>query len=229
LIIALALAASLPGALPSQQETPSAAKLRFTVFSPGQIAGLSYAAVAKPALKISPLIFFPNSRSPVYDYAGPMPLQFMDEKSGEIVASVDVPAEIQEPLLVFFPLQRPSDRGLRFHVYVHDDAKTRHGAGGLAVLNFSGLALSGTLDHTHVEWQDGYYGPYAVGASAAMQLSTLFRARKIQSYAETVALGKNGRALLILLPPFRKGSLEIQSRVLLDEIVPVKKAGTDQR
>jgi hypothetical protein len=55
-----------------------------------------------------------------------------------------------------------------------------------------------------------------VGAAAAITLRTPFKERNYQAYAETIFPGAIGRTLLLLLPPYRRGSLEVQSRVLLD-------------
>jgi hypothetical protein len=56
-----------------------------------------------------------------------------------------------------------------------------------------------------------------VGRSAKIAFSTMSKGRSYQSYAGTVALERNERALLILFPPFYQGSLEVQSRLLVDQ------------
>ena len=59
-----------------------------------------------------------------------------------------------------------------------------------------------------------------VGRTANIVLRTTFKQRSYQSYATTLQLSAKQRALLILFPPFYKGSLEVQSRMLVDELQP---------
>ena len=56
-----------------------------------------------------------------------------------------------------------------------------------------------------------------VSRTAKIMLRTTLKGRSFQSYAEDLKLKKDERALLILFPPFYKGSLEVQSRLLIDE------------
>ena len=58
--------------------------------------------------------------------------------------------------------------------------------------------------------------PLPVGRSASINLRTPFRDRTYQAYTETLLLQESDRALLLLLPPYHRGSLEVQSRVLTD-------------
>jgi hypothetical protein len=47
-------------------------------------------------------------------------------------------------------------------------------------------------------------------------LRTTVKNRTYQAYVGNIELGKNERALLLLLPPFYRGSPEVQSRLLID-------------
>jgi hypothetical protein len=93
----------------------------------------------------------------------------------------------------------------------------RHGVGGLAIINLSGLALSGSINKDKITLTPGLNPTVTIARSATITLSTPFKNRSYQSYASTVSLGRNERALLILFPPFHKGGLEVQSRLLLDQ------------
>ncbi|QYM80119.1 hypothetical protein K0B96_05745 [Horticoccus luteus] len=212
LFLAVAVAAIAQPARPRELE------VHFTVFAPTFVSDLAYRIKTERAVKLVPLTFFPTARSPVYAYRGPAPLEIVDEKSGEVVALADVPPNISEPLIILFPLTPAPTKGTRFRVYVHDDAKSKHGPGGLGVLNFSNLSLDGTVDRQAVQFGNGFYGPYNVGAVAKVMLRTRFRGRSLQTYADSIHLGRDGRALLLLLPPFYRGSLEVQTRILLDEV-----------
>lgn len=202
------------------QATPPPA-VRFTVFAAKPISDVSYAP--RPTAARVNLAFQPTARSARYDYRGTMPVRFFDPDSGAVVAEANIPAGIRDALLLFSPIEGVVNAGdkngaaLRYQIAVLDDAATRHGPGGLAILNLSGLALSGTVNKEKVTLKAGLNSTLAVGASAKVALSTTFKNRIYQAYAGTAALKRNERALLILFPPFYKGSLEVQSRVLIDQ------------
>lgn len=221
LVIRAVLATSLSLALRLQAEPPPGLQLRFTVFAPSQLTGLAYVAESTPIQKIVSMVFYPTARSPVYEYRGTTPLQFVDLKSQAVVAIAEIPLEMHQPLLIFFPKASSPGSSLRYEVYVHDDAQIQQTAGGLAILNFSGMEITGKIGRQVVELQRGFSGPYQIGKSARVSFRTHFDNVAYQAYADTIRLGPDGRALLVLLPPFYKGSYEVQSRVLLDE--PVQK------
>ena len=181
-----------------------------------------------PSVRAAPqkLVFYPTARSPRYEFRGVMPLRFADA-TGAVVAEATVPPEMHDVLLLFAAVETPSTAapakeggppgGLRYQISVLDDGAARHGSGGLAVINLSGLALSGKVDGKDVTLKAGLNPTLPIGRSAKILLRTTFKARSYQSYADTVELKKSERALLILFPPFYKGSLEVQSRLLVDE------------
>ena len=206
-------------------QAPRAAEqaFHFTVFSARPLADLTFGPRAgAPPVK---LVFYPTARSPRYEFRGAPPLRLVEGPSGAVVAEAVVPPDIREALLLLTPIEpAPADStgswrtaGLRYRVAVLDDGAARHGPGGLAIINFSGLALSGIVGRSEVTLKDGLNPTLAVGRSAKVQFRTPFKGRSYQSYADTVELNKNERALLILFPPFYTGSLEVQSRLLIDE------------
>jgi len=194
--------------------------LRFTVFSAKPITDLSY--VPKPNGPPAKLVFYPTARSPRYEVRGPGPLRVLDG-AGAVVAEATVPVEVHDALLLFSPIDSPATgaekagSSLKYRVAVLDDGVARHTSGGLAIINLSGLALSGTIDGKAVTLQDGLNATQAVGTTAKIALHTTIKSRTVQSYTESLKMKKNERALLILFPPFNKGSLEVQSRMLIDE------------
>lgn len=202
---------------PLLAQTPRTAELplHFTVFAAKPIVGLAYT----PKLGAAPanLKFFPSMRSPRYDYRGAMPLRFSDAAASGIVAEAAVPAEIHDALLLFSPIETTPATGLKYRVAVLDDSAARNAAGGLAIINFSGLELSGKIDGKDATLKDGLNPVQAVGRAAKIALHTTVKGRTVQAYADSLQLKKNERALLILFPPFYKGSLEVQSRLLIDE------------
>ena len=202
---------------------PTTQAVRFTVFSAQPISGLAFAP--RPNAAPAKLAFYPTARSPRYDYRGPMPLRFIDADTGTVVAEATIPIGLNDALLLFSPVEAAAGK-LRYQIAVLDDSATRHGPGGLAIINLSGLALSGTVNKETVTLAAGLNPTLAVGRSAKIALQTQFKSRTYQSYSATVALKPAERALLILFPPFYKGSLEVQSRLLLDQppgVAPAKR------
>jgi hypothetical protein len=203
---------------------PAPQNVRFTVFSARPIEGVTFTPSARAAPQ--KLVFYPTARSPRYEYRGGMPLRFTDA-AGAVVAEATIPPEIHDALLLFTAVEPASavasakegapPSGLRYQISVLDDGAARHGPGGLAIINFSGLTLGGMVDDQNVTLKPGLNPALTVGRSAKIFLRTIFKARSYQSYADTLELKKNERALLILFPPFYKGSLEVQSRLLVDE------------
>jgi hypothetical protein len=232
LALPFAAAIAFASAVHAQAPKLSEQSLHFTVFSPRPVQGLGYAP--RPSLVPTKVVFYPTARSPRYEFRGAMPLRFTDAGSGAVVAEVMVPPEIHDALLLFSPLD-PSPATtvasgtLKYRVAVLDDGTASHATGGLAVINFSGLALSGTVDNRPVTLQDGLNATLNVGRSAKVLLKTTLKGRTYQSYTEDVKLKKNERALLILFPPFYKGSLEVQSRLLVDEPPEPPPAATSAR
>jgi hypothetical protein len=126
---------------------------------------------------------------------------------------------MRDALLLFSPLADKAAAGgtLRYQVAVLDDSAARHGPGGLAIINLSGLALSGTVGAEKMTLKAGLNPTLAVGRSKPVTLTTVFQGRTYRSYAATITLGRNERALLILFPPFNPGGLEVQPRLLVDQ------------
>ncbi|MCX6953009.1 MAG: hypothetical protein NTV51_12710 [Verrucomicrobia bacterium] len=209
LLCALVLAAPFAAA-----QRPGQIAIRFTVFSARPIDGLAYASATGAA---QPLQFKPAARSPRYTYTGVSPLKFTDTASGAVVAEATVPPEIREPLLLFIELPAPKPGGLRYQIAVIDDSAAKLGAGHLAILNLSGLKLTGLLDKTELTIDAGLNAPVPFTRSAKLTLFTTARGVKVQSYADVIKPPKTSRLLLILFPPARKGALEVQTRALADD------------
>ncbi len=147
-----------------------------------------------------------------------MPLRFYDETTGGVVAEAVIPPEIKEALLLFSPIEPAPPSGLRYRIAVLDEAGLRRSPGGLTIINLSGFALTGTVGKETVALEAGLNPTIAVAAATKVILRTSAKGRAVQSYADTLPLKKNERALLILFPPFYKGSQEVQSRLLVDAL-----------
>ena len=211
---AVFLALSACSAAYAQAPRTAEQAVRFTVFSARPVADLRFA----PRIGAAPqkTVFYPTARSPLYEFRGAMPLRFTDDHTGAVVAEAAIPSEIRRALLLFLPIEPAPTAGLRYRIAVLDDTAAHHGPGGLVIINLSGLALTGTVGTNEVTLKDGLNPVLPVGTSAKVMLRTSVKGRALQSYADTVALKASERALLILFPPFYKGSVEVQSRLLVD-------------
>jgi hypothetical protein len=95
LLVMLAACSTHAAAQPAQS-------VHFTVFSATPVTGLAYAPRAKAAP--TALVFYPTARSPRYEYRGTMPLRFLDQATGAVVAEATIPPGINEALLLFSAL-----------------------------------------------------------------------------------------------------------------------------
>src|SRR5262249_51706573 len=117
--------------------------IHFTVFALRPVANLVF--VPRPNVAPQPVLFYPTARSPRYEYRGAMPLRFVDTKSNSIVAEASLPANIDDALLLFLPVEPAPAGGLRFRIAVLADDAARLAPGALAIVNLSGLALAGRV------------------------------------------------------------------------------------
>ena len=211
LLIAIVGVATTMRAAPAVPAPQSA--VYFTVFAAAKMPDLIYS----PAAESEPVIlrFYPTARSPHYEYRGPMPLVFLDSKTGAQIAAVEIPKGVSDALLLFVDDSAGSPK--RYRVYVLDDSSERREPGRLALVNFSGIALSGTANGREFVLRAGLNPGIEIGRSAMIALRTSLRGRTYQAYTGTVELASDERALLILFPPFYPGSVEVQSRLLVDK------------
>lgn len=219
-------AVSLPSASRAAAVTPTGGvAVRFAVFAAKPLADLAYTARAGTApVKLQ---FYPTARSPRYEYRGPMPLRFLDATSGAVVAEATFPPDLRDALLLFSPKEGASGGAaaastkapaLRYQVSVLDDSAARHPSGALSVLNLSGFTLDGVVAKRVVNVEAGLGPTTQIGTAATtVSLNTAIKGRTYTAYRATVQLKGRQRALLVLLPPFNPGGVEVQSRLLLDE------------
>lgn len=223
LLVWLSEAAGLAAADSAAPAEPEV-KVHFTVFSAVPISGIGF--VAKPDAPLTPVAFYPTARSPRYEYVGTNPLRFQsipvagangaaaDAKS---MAEVTFAPNLHEAFLLFEPMMPPAKDGVRYRVYVLDDSAVRQPPGTLTLVNLSGLPLNGAAGRSFVNLRDTLVAPFTIGRSAKVELRVPYAGRSYQAYADTIDLEAGERALLILFPPFRPGSLEVQSRLLVDK------------
>jgi hypothetical protein len=194
------------------QVVPPARIVSFTVFAAEPMADLGYVTPAG----LVPLRFYPTARSPRYEHRGRQPLRLVRLPGGEPVAEVPIPAAWRDALLLL-TRRAAGSGGFRYEVTPLDDGPGQRAAGQVQMLNLSGLDLMGELNGRRISLDAGLNPALAAGRSARLVLRTTFRGRSYLSWHDTITLAPSGRALLILFPPFLSGSVEVQTRVLLDE------------
>lgn len=221
-LIAVIVAAMVTAAGLAAADPPPERRFEFTVFSPEPISNLGYIRQAGAAPE--PLVFYPTARSPRYAYAGPATVQFADVRTGSVTAEITVPAGARRLLLLFSTETTMPGGAVRYRVQCVNDSPEVHPPGSLQFLNLSGLALDGTLNGRAIALAEGFSDPITVDRPAAVVLRTTFKRRSYQSWAETIPLDSSTRCLVILLSPYRPGSLEVQWRLLLDTpVLPASK------
>jgi hypothetical protein len=209
----LCLTALVAAAVMAQTNPAAQQIVRFTVFAAEPIDDLGY--LPAPGAAVVPLQFYPTARSPRYEHRGRLPLRLVTVGTGETVAEIPIPDGLREVLLlVSAPGGPPEPR--RRDVTVLDDGPRQRGPGQIQILNLSGLELEAELNGRRIPAEAGLNGAVNAGQSARIILHTAFRGRSYLSWHDAVPLGSTGRALVVLFPPFLRGSLEVQTRVLLD-------------
>jgi hypothetical protein len=188
--------------------------LNFTVFSAQPVAGLAYEA--QPGTEPVTLVFYPTARSPRYRYRGPATLRFFNVINGEVMAETHVPSGMGTALIIFSKSQPGTAGAGSYCAQIVGDGILDHAPGTLRIMNLSGLELEGSIDRQHLTLREGFNGTCKVGATVSVELRTAFKGRTYHAYAETISIARGGRTLLLLLPPWRSGALEVQSRVLHD-------------
>jgi hypothetical protein len=191
--------------------------VRFSVFAAEPIEGLGYASPT--GADAQPLRFYPTARSPTLEHRGRQPLRLVHLATARNVATVAIPEEIRQALLLVSPGSAGPGTA-SYRVTVIDDGPGQRGAGQIQVLDLSGLNLVGELNGGRLDLATGLNPAVTAGRTARLVLRVEFRGRSYLSWHDTIELGPTGRALVILFPPFLPGSLEVQTRVLRDEPPP---------
>lgn len=188
-------------------------KIRFAVFSAQPVEGLAFIS---PTGSLVPLKFDPFARSARHAYSGVSPVRFVDFATKAVVAEAVVPLGYREPLFLFSALPAGNTLGLRYKIAVLDDSAASLPPGHFVILNLSGLKLAGTFDKSVFEVNEGLNAPVPFAASATLTLYAVSRGTRVQSFVDTLKPVRSRRLLLLLLPPARKGALQVQSRALVD-------------
>lgn len=190
----------------------------------------------KPAGNAQTVALYAAQRSPDYRWTGSGPLQLFSESqvagkgaemSRKLVAEVMVPEDMTQVLLILFPnpAVQTNESAPAYLAYVFNDSPENLPAGRMVLLNASGMEFVGKINNSIVTVTPGLNPPLQVGSAVKIDLRVKFRERYYQSYAGSLRLPENERMMLLILPPYYEGSLEVQARVL-SSAAPVESKGT---
>jgi hypothetical protein len=222
LILIVALAAILQG-VSAANATPGASPVEatvrtitFRVFAAERIPPMEYEPTSLGDRK--PVLFYPTAFSPRYVYKGEGPIRFFRRGVSAPVLELNPPPELNEIVIMWLNTTPGSDAGPLGNVRVLDDAVLHRPLGTASILNVSGLSLRGVWDGKPIAIDEGLSALTSRSSAGTLELRTYFKNRWYPSYRETIEVRQGERALLLLLPPIRRGSLEVQSRWLVDAL-----------
>jgi len=210
------LALCLSAALGAPEATlPST--VHFSVFALRPVPGL--AVLPSDDHPPQPIQLYPTARSSLVSYRGPMPVRLVNMITGNALAEVWIPPTITRALIVVAPGNGPESGG---HLVPHlvDENPPSSGTVRLTVLNLSGLSLRGWINARPMAIRAGLNPIPGVSGTARLELRAVLKEREYHSYADAVTLTAAERSLLILFPPYYRGSLEVQARMLREEMPP---------
>jgi len=197
----------LGAAGPGEPENSKLPVYHFTVFAAEILTGLGY--IPEPESEVVPLRFRPTERSTRYEFLGETPFQLVDLNSGAVVAEAKIPPPLGDLLFLILPKD-----GGRYSIQVIDDSPVAGDGDQLRILNLSGLALTGSINGRAIPIGDGMNAPVKLSGTMLLELRTEFRGRSFRTLTETLEAGPSRPNLLILFPPHRPGSLEVQWRLI---------------
>ena len=180
---------------------------RFRVFAAERMEALQFETA--PGGPWRQLSLHPISRSPWYEWVGADRLHLISVGSGRTVASIDMRNVPDGALLVLLPSANGME-GPRIEIV--DDGALSGAGPRLVVMNRSGFRLEGTAGTRAVEIPAAGQLEIAGGEAMEVRLEIRVGSRRYEVLREHVPAGPGG--ILLLLPPLRRGSIEIQSRLL---------------
>lgn len=183
------------------------------------------------------LRFFGNFRSPEYTYTGPrtvvfyrLPegfsetayLEYIDRSESpvlyppgaEIVASVNWPETMENPLFIFFRREGRSTEGPEFVIFPFDDSTNAFPWQSLVIFNASRMSLGGRVGSATHQFSAGPSEPFRVNRSVNVRMATRRSDGVRTVFDGPVEVGSDERVLMLLLPPVLRGSTEVQYRIV---------------
>lgn len=206
------------------QEVPIV-RADFTVYSLQRLQDLHY---LNGDLKSStPMTFYSSSRSTEYHYEGPNPLIFFKEipaptpedpnaVSRKKVGQVTLPEAGGKLLMIFFPKRDSKEED--YSVYPLDDSTAALPYGAIRLFNATPYTLEGVLGKDRINLAPGPGKAYRVNSTkTSLGLGIRHEGKFHQSFNSPLQLLKDSRGLMMIFPPFVKGSAIVQTRFITEK------------
>jgi hypothetical protein len=177
------------------------------------------------------LKFYSSVRSEEYQYEGVNPIIFFKETPAPTaddpnaiqrtkVAEVNIPAPGGKFLFIFFP-DKSSDKET-YNVYPLDDSTQALPYGSIRLFNATQFTLEGVLGRERINLKPGPSESYRVnGNKVSLGLGFRYDGEFHQSFNSPLELNKGARGLMMIFPPWVKGSAIVQTRFIKEN--PVEK------
>ncbi|MFP4156610.1 MAG: hypothetical protein ACLFU4_03245 [Opitutales bacterium] len=217
------------------EENEPVIRAKFTVYSLERFEGLKYLQGDRSTA--ASVNFFSSSRSPVYEYEGPNPIVFFKEFAGpkaseagdlrrRVVGQISIPEPGGEYLFIFFPDSQGGDD--RYAIYPLPDSPRELPYGTIRFFNATSFTLHGIVGGDRVRFPPGPSEPFRVrGGQLSVGFGFTHEGKFHQSFNSPLNLESGARGLLMIFPPFVKGSAILQTRFLQDHPNPEENALTE--
>jgi hypothetical protein len=186
-------------------------RVAVTVFSPEPISSVGFRSDRDAP--IQPLTFYPTARSSPHIVRSDE-IEFVDTDTERVIGRGVLPEGAHQVLFLLLRKIRSPASSWEIRAIIDDDSGESHG--NLRVLNYSGLQFDGSIDGHEISMSEGDDTTLIIGKDPQVTLRTKFKSSQHTCFAETLSIPSGTRAVLLLLPPYRRGSLDVQSRLLID-------------
>ena len=208
--------------LSAQAEEAPIINVDFTVYSMQRLKALHF--LHGDRAESSPLTFYSSARSEKYQYEGVNPIIFFKETPAPTpenpdavtrnkVAEVNIPTPGGEYLFIFFSDYRGDQEA--YKIYPLNDSTQALPYGAIRLFNATSFTLEGVLGKERIKLEPGPSKFYRVG-NGLVSLGLGFRHgdKFHQSFNSPLELNNDARGLMMIFPPFVKGSAVVQTRFL---------------
>ncbi len=174
-----------------------------------------------------PLRFYTVTRSPYYQYLGSDPIIFyryeidpLDsvKKIKKQVGSIAVPPTMKSPLFVFIRNAESGKNYSEFKINVFDDSALNLPNNSMVVYNLSGHLLEGLMGPEKVKLKIGPSLPLSVRNKLPVTLWYKINGKMVPGFNLPLNFERSHRYLLFFFPPALDGAIELQYRLLDEEV-----------
>ncbi|MEM8867237.1 MAG: hypothetical protein AAGC73_03120 [Verrucomicrobiota bacterium] len=214
--------------LASQLEAQTIREIEFTVYGQYPVRGVEYNPVSEEAVSegikaAEPITIKTHSQSRMgpHKFTGVNEMIFRESDSEQIVGKVRFSEASNQWLFIFVknPKHKEDPDGYyKYLIYAFDDSEANLPNDGLVFINISGKELDGLLENKRVTLSAGESGSFRVQESLPVNLWTReFDGEKLlPALVKTYQFQKNHRYLIIFFPPVLRGSVDLDTRFLVE-------------